>query len=300
MAGHGNYNPGTGGGASDIRNMDNLAKALNDPNFDTLKLDGVTVTSTAAELNILDGVNADAAEINTLQIDTKFTLIEDFHGTWLDTDDGPVDNWLVGIGNGTTPVKATTVANSLNGEVTMKSATSAGAGTAVNSMFTGANLGWKANQGGLAMEVRLKVDDIVETYIFVGFTDAIASTKNDPISFTDGSDTPISAAADACGLVFTGDSTTQEFHLGGVKNTADTAANFSGTAPVNNAYIILRVEVSAAGAVTGYIDGTAVAGGAVAAAITETVAVTPCIAIGNTASAQTIATVDYIWVQQNR
>lgn len=259
---------------------------------------GTTVTSTAAELNIMDGVTATATEINNLDLGAKATIIEDFLGVWVDTEEEPAKNWLVGVGNGTTPVKATTVSNSLNGEVTMKSATSAGAGTAVNSMFTGANLGWKANQGGLAMEVRLKVDDIVETYIFVGFTDAIASTKNDPISFTDGSDTTISAASNACGIVFTGDSTTQEFHVGGVKADQDTAANFTGSAPVNNIYITLRVEISATGVLTGYING--VAATAVADAITITTAITPCIAIGNTGSAQTIATVDYIMVQQNR
>ncbi len=238
------------------------------------------------------------AEVNHLDHSLQSFIMEDFLGVWVDTEEQPAKDWLVGVGNGTTPIKATTVADSINGEVTMHSATSSGAGTAVNSMFTGANLGCKAEQGGLSMEVKLKIDDIVEAYIFVGFTDAIASTKNDPISFTDGTNTPISAAADACGLVFTGDSTTQEFHTGGVKNTADTAANFSGTAPVNNTYITLRVDVSATGTVSGFIDGTATT--PAADAITAGTAVTPVIVVGNTASAQTIMTVDYIWVAQNR
>ncbi len=58
------YNSGTKGGVKDIRNTDNLVKALNDPDFDTLAVDGVVVTSTPAELNIMDGVGATAAEIN--------------------------------------------------------------------------------------------------------------------------------------------------------------------------------------------------------------------------------------------
>jgi len=36
------------------------------PNLSTLKINGVAVTSTAAELNILDGVTATAAELNAL------------------------------------------------------------------------------------------------------------------------------------------------------------------------------------------------------------------------------------------
>ncbi len=243
-------------------------------------------------------LNASGKELNALQINTKFTLVEDFHGVWVDTEQLPSKDWKVDVGGGTTPIKATTVSNSVNGEVTMKSATTAGDTGATNSILTGANLGWNAAKGGLAMEVRIKLDDVVEAYLFVGFTDAIATTKNDPISFDDGTNDPNSGAADACGIVFTGDSTTQQFHVGGVKNTADTAANFTGTLPANGVYVTLRVEISAAEVLTAYIDG--VVATTVASAITAATAVTPCVMVGNTASAQTIATLDYIWVQQNR
>jgi len=58
------YNPGTRGGVKDIRNTDNLATALNDPDVDSLAIDGVTITSDAGELNILDGVTSTEAEID--------------------------------------------------------------------------------------------------------------------------------------------------------------------------------------------------------------------------------------------
>lgn len=150
------------------------------------------------------------------------------------------------------------------------------------------------------METRLKIDDIVEAYIFVGFTDVLpATTMEHPIDFTDGSDTLISDATDACGIVFSGDATTQEWCHGGVDTNSDTTAAFSGTAPVNDTYVILRVEVSAAGAVQGFVDGTAI-GTAVASAVTPTVGLTPIVVVSNTAAAQTIMTIDYIWVQQDR
>jgi hypothetical protein len=165
--------------------------------------------------------------------------------------------------------------------------------------LTGINLGFKANQGGLAIEARVKIDDIVEAYLFVGFTDVISSTVESPITFTDGTDTLVAEAANACGIVFTGDSTTQEFAHGGVKATTATAAAFSGSAPVNDTYVTLRVEVSAAGAVQGFVNGTAI-GEAIANAVTITTALTPAVVVGSTAAAQTIATIDYVRIEQNR
>src|SRR3990167_5241239 len=257
------------------------------------------VTATGAELNALDGITADVKELNTLDKSVKSVLFDDFHGTWLITDAGPADQWSSTAGNGTTPVIATTVTAALNGEVTMKSASADGANSANNATFTPLCLAYQADQGGLANEVRVKIDDITEAYLFVGFTDVISTTVESPITFTDGTDTLIADAGDACGIVFTGDSTTQEWAQGGVKATAVTAGSFSGTAPVNDTYVVLRVEVSATGGCRGFVNGTAIAA-ETADAITATTAVTPSIVVGNTAAAQTIATIDYIKVEQNR
>ena len=243
-------------------------------------------------------ITADGRELNHLDTSVQSYIFEDFHGVWVDTEEEPVRNWLVGVGGGTTPIKATTVSGSLNGEVTMKSATTDGIGSAVTSLLSAANLGYKADSGGLSMGARLKLDTIVEAYIFVGFTDALASTKEEPVDFTDGSDTAIATANNACGLVFSGDATTQEFHTGGVKATSVTAAAFSGVAPVDATYIDLRVDVSAAGSVTGYINGTVTE--TVANAITITTAVTPIVIVGSKDASQVIMTLDYIWAAQNR
>jgi len=52
--------------------------------------------------------------------------------------------------------------------------------------------------------------------------------------------------------------------------------------------------------VQGYIDGTAITGGAIADAVTITTPLTPYIAIGNRSANQVIMTLDYVYVQQDR
>jgi len=230
---------------------------------------------------------------------TSAVVFEDFHGTWTATETLNADLWSTNKGSGANTAVATTVANSLNGEVTLTSSTADGATSANAANITGINLGYKANQGGLAVEARLKIDDIVEAYVFVGFTDTIGTTVEHPIDFTDASNTLISDAANACGIVFSGDATTQQWCHGGVKAGTDTTAAFSGTAPVNATYVTLRVEVSAAGAVQGFVDGVAI-GAAVPAAVTITTALTPAVVVSSTAAAATVMTLDYIWVKQDR
>jgi hypothetical protein len=227
----------------------------------------------------------------------KFVLFDDFFGTWAIGDAGPADTWSSTAGNGTSNQVATTVANSLNGEITIKTASDDGAITANMTALTGINLGWKANQGGLSMEARMKLDDVSEAYLFVGFTDTISTTLEEPLFLnTVNID---STATDACGVLYDVDGTTKQFLHGGVKAGTDTVPAYSGGAPEDDTYFTVRVEVSAAGAVQGFINGVAI-GDPVANAVTATVALTPGIFVANRSANQVIATVDYIWVQQNR
>lgn len=227
----------------------------------------------------------------------KFVLFDDFFGTWAIGDAGPADTWSTTAGSGTATQVATTVANSINGEVTMKSSTDDGANSANSTLITGINLGWKANQGGLMMEARLKVDAVTNVAIFVGFTDTISTTVELPIFLTT---TDIdSDATDACGVGFDTDGTTDQWFHGGVKNNTDTTPAYSGSLPAANTYVVVRVEVSSTGSVQGFIDGKAI-GDPVANAVTATVALTPCIAVSSRSAAARIMTIDYIWVQQNR
>ena len=227
----------------------------------------------------------------------KFVWMDDFEGTWAIGDAGPADHWGSTAGTGTATEVATTVAASLCGEITLKSASDDGAITANLTTLTTIGLAYKANQGGLAMEARIKLSDISEAYLFVGFTDTIHSTREAPIFLVAGDID--SDATDACGVCYDVDGTTKQFFHGGVKNGTDTVPAYSGTAPVDATYFVVRVEVSAAGAVQGFINGKAI-GVPVPNAVTITTALTPCIAVSSRSAAARILTVDYVWVQQNR
>lgn len=242
-------------------------------------------------------VTATSTEVNELDSSAKYVLKDDFIGTWAIGDAGPADTWSTTAGSGTATQVATTVAASINGAVTLKSASDDGANSANSTTFTGINLGWKANSGGLALETRLKLDAITDVALFVGFTDTISTTVELPI-FLNAADLD-SDATDACGIIFDTDATTDEWCHGGVKNGTDTTPAFSGSAPAADTYVILRVEVSATGGVRGYINGTAI-GAEVANAVTATTALTPAIIVSNRGAAQRVCTIDYIKVEQNR
>lgn len=227
----------------------------------------------------------------------KFVVFDDFYGTWAIGDAGPADTWSTTAGSGTATEVATTVANSLNGVVTMKTSTDDGANSANSTLLTGINLGWKANQGGLMMEARLKLSAITTVALFVGFTDTISTTVELPI-FLAAADID-SDATNACGVGFDTDGTTKQFFHGGVKADTDTTPAYSGSAPVADTYVVIRVEVSAAGSVQGFINGKAI-GLPVANAVTVSTALTPCIAVSSRAAAARTLSIDYVWVQQNR
>jgi hypothetical protein len=239
-----------------------------------------------------DGGSISFAQPNLNQL----VLMEDFYGTWAIGDAGPADTFSTTAGSGTGNQVATTVAGALNGTVTLKSASDDGAHGANCSTLTTINLGWKANSGGVAMGARLKIDDVSEAVMFVGFTDTISTTVELPIFLVT---TAIdSDATDACGVGYDIDGTTDQFFHGGVKNGTDTTPVYKG-APVDNTYFTVRVEVSAAGAVQGFINDIPI-GAPVANAVTADVALCPAIVIGNRSANQVIATIDYIWATQSR
>lgn len=205
------------------------------------------------------------------------------------------DELLAGVGGGTGNAVALSVG--AGGRVEIKTASDDGAITANGSSLGLGALNWSASQGGLFFEARLQVDDITDVMFFMGFTDALPSTIEAPI-FLVGDDID-SDAADACGIGFDTDGNTAEFFHGGVKANTDTVPAFSGSAPVNDTYVTLRVEVSADGAVQGFIDDVPI-GAAVANAITAATPVCPIIFAANRGAAARNILVDYIRVQGNR
>lgn len=205
------------------------------------------------------------------------------------------DELLAGIGSGTG--NAVAISIGVGGRAEIKTSS---ADAAIDANGTSLGLGalnWKANQGGLAMEARVQFDAITDVMAFIGFTDTLGSTVEAPI-FLNAADLD-SDATDACGVLFDTDGTTDQWCHGGVKNGTDTIPDYSGGAPTAATWHTVRVEVSAAGAVQGFIDGVAI-GDPVANAVTATVALCPIIFVANRGGAARNVLVDYLWVQGNR
>jgi len=205
------------------------------------------------------------------------------------------DELLAGVGSGTGNAVALSVG--VNGRCEIKtSSADAAIGANGSSLSLGA-LNWRADQGNLMMEARVQIDNIAASMIFVGFTDALASTVEAPI-FLNGADID-SDADNACGVIYDTDGTTAQWCHGGVKATVDTVPDYSGTAPVNATWATVRVEVSAAGAVQGFIDGVPI-GDPVANAVTITTPLCPIIFVANRGAAVRNVLVDYLLVQGGR
>lgn len=205
------------------------------------------------------------------------------------------DELLAGIGSGTGNAVALSIG--VYGRAEIKTS-SANAGISANGSSLGLGaLNWKANQGGLFMEARVQIDNIASVLLFVGFTDVLGSTVEAPI-FLNGVDID-SDADDACGVVFDTNGTTAQWAHGGVKATVDTVPAYKGSAPSAATWYTVRVEVSAAGAVQGFIDGVPI-GPPVANAVTATVSLVPIIFAANRTGAVRNVLVDYLLVQGNR
>ncbi|MEE9598202.1 MAG: hypothetical protein V3V96_15630, partial [Acidiferrobacterales bacterium] len=223
----------------------------------------------------------------------KYTFFDDFIGT-IST---PISS-TAGSGGAN---EAATISAGDGGRITLKTDDDIDVDThaAVCTTLTLDTLDWSADGGGLIFETRLQLNDVSEAYLFVGFTDVISTTVEAPVYKTTGTDVLLQDAANACGVGYDIDGTTDEWWQGGSKAGSVTSATHSGTAPGDNTYVTIRVEVSAAGAVQGFINGTSI-GTAVANAITTTTAITPIIVIGNRTANQIIAIIDYVHVSADR
>lgn len=230
------------------------------------------------------------AEMQSVDPSQKVTYYDDFLGDTLR------DEQAVTEGSGTG--NAVAISAGQGGRLSITTASDDGAITANASAWELGALDWRADQGGLAMEVRLQIDDISEAYVFVGFTDVLPSGTLEAPIFLNAAAID-SDAANACGVLYDVDGTTEQWAHGGVKANTDTTPAYSGSAPTEGAYETIRVEISAAGAVRGYIDGTAI-GDAVADAVTITTPLCPVIVVANRSANAVVVLADYVWIQADR
>ena len=168
---------------------------------------------------------------------------------------------------------------------------------AVNGVQLESVLNWRANNGGLVFEARLKVDAITAVALFAGLTDQAAALEL-PFQLA-GGDALTSNASDAVGFLFDTNADTDQIWLVGVAADVDATKQNAAVAPVAATYITLRVEISSTGVATFFINGAPI-GSAMAAAVTAATALTPVIAACARGAASRTVDVDYVRVQQNR
>lgn len=225
------------------------------------------------------------------------TFFDDFTGGSEALSTTIIDGWRSRVGSDPQCV-AWTVTPAVNGTVvgTIGDTT---ASMAVSGIQLDRGLCWKANQGNLMFEARVKMSQITTISVFIGLTDQTGALEM-PIHSAASANTITTNATDAVGFMFDTSMTADTWWLVGVANDVDATAQNTTTAPVADTYATFRIELSTAGEATFYYNGTAV-GTAMTGAVTATVALTPVIAGFNrdTTGTPTI-TADYVLVSADR
>jgi hypothetical protein len=259
------------------------------------------LTASAAEINALDGIVANVGELNKLSgflgsvhslnslvPSVKCRLFDDFLGDVL------ADNWAAV--SGTDDVAADAVINVQPGGVVRLVCGDSNTSLAADGSQLHSALNWRADKGNLVFEARVKIDNITDVQLFVGLTDQVAALEM-PVTLSGTTYTTV--ATDAVGFLFDTNATTDTIRLVGVANDVDATHQDSAQAYANATWKRLRIELTAAGAATFYIDGAAI-GTQMAGAVTPTVALTPVICCRALAAVTRNIDVDYILVEQNR
>lgn len=206
------------------------------------------------------------------------------------------DGWRSRVG--TTNAVAFTVTEAVNGTAvgTIGDTT---ASMAVSGVQIDAALDWKANQGELVFEARVKLSQITTITVFVGLTDQVGALEM-PIQSAASADTLTTNATDAVGFMFDTSMSTDNWWLVGVANNTDATHQNTTYAPVADTYETLRVELTTAGVARFFRNGLQV-GTAMTGAVTATVALTPVIAgFNRTTSGTPTITADYIYTSALR
>jgi hypothetical protein len=240
-------------------------------------------------------LGAEGAQIH-LPSAQKVAFFEDFEKSGQAFSTTPVNGWLSRVG--TTNTVNWTITEAANGTCvgTIGDTT---ASMAVSGIQLSRGLNWKANQGDLVFEAKVKLSAITTIAVFVGLTDQVSALEM-PIQSAASADTITTNATDAIGFMFDTSMSTDNWWLVGVANNVDATAQNMAAAPVADTYATFRIEVSTAGVATFYYNGTAV-GTAMTGAVTATVALTPVIAgFNRTTTGTPTVTADYIHVSADR
>lgn len=185
--------------------------------------------------------------------------------------------------------------NVVRGVLRMATGADAGATMALNGAQVA--LGqrpYQADMGSLYVECRLRMSAITAVSVFVGFTDQFVALEA-PIISAASADTLTTNATDAVGWMFDTSMATDNWWLTGVAADVDATAENGAVAPTANTYETLRVELTTAGVANFWRNGAQV-GGAMSAAVTATVALTPVVAAFSRGATSRNIDLDYIQV----
>lgn len=215
-------------------------------------------------------------------------FFDDFNGASVAYSTTPLNGWRSRKGTTNAVDWTLTAPHSIQG--TLGDTT---ASMAVSGIQFDRGLDWKANQGNVTIEARVKLGKIATIAMFFGFTNQVAALQM-PIQSAASADTFTSNAADATGFMFDTSMTTKNWWLvGNAASVAPVAVN-TALAPVAATYEVLRIELDTLGNATFYRNNKRI--GRLALAVTPTVALTPVIAAFNRATATDgtcIVTADY-------
>lgn len=214
----------------------------------------------------------------------RVALWDDFTGDLIE------DGWNQQADTGGTVALATVPG--LGGIVTLTTD-----GTDADTIMIAHELNWRASQG-LIFEARLKVDVITTLRIFVGLTDAKIETSPE-LPVKRATTTSVKIASNAVGFCFDTDSTADVVFGTGVKADTIIADQGASTALAAATFVTFRIEISAAGAASFYVDGTQI-GATTADAVTTTTPLTPYIGMANRGAAAHVMSLDYVYVEGAR
>lgn len=267
-------------------------------------VDGVSISATSKNCNI--NVTTDSASIsgrpvsgggignNNIRINGRELhfqrLVDDFTG------DAVADQWGSQIGSHGS-VAAPAINSQIGGVVRLVTGADAAGTMATNGVQLQSELNWAANQHGLSIEFRLKVNNITDVAIFAGFTDQIAALE---MPFTLGAgDALTSNATDAVGVLFDTGADTDNWWMVGVANNVDATKQNAGVAPAAGTFETWRIVLANNGQATFFRNGTLV-GSSMNGAVTASGALTPVVAAFSRGASSRAIDVDVIKVEQLR
>jgi hypothetical protein len=182
-------------------------------------------------------------------------------------------------------------------------AVGATAATDNNMIEIGGGQNFRAQDGLVVFEARVKLDDVANVALNVGLTDDATEASNTlPVELATASFT--SNASAFVGFVFDVDATVDTLRCFAVDDDNDNAAPLdSGKAPVADVYNTLRVELQDMGAgsmarARFFIDGALV--GAIEDAVDRDALLCPYVGIENRSASAHVVTIDYISVEKSR